>query len=123
MAVSGAFPGSKGEMEFIRYDRSRFTSATGQIQAISAYYHCNRCKRSRWPAFESLGLGPGGLSQGAGRIAAWAGAIAGGFKRSGEIVKKLSGLDLSASTLERVTEQIGHEIKKEQKAEVESALS
>lgn len=81
----------KGKMEFIRYDRSAFTSATGQIQAISAYYHCNRCKRSRWPAFESLGLGPGSLSEGAGRIAAWAGAIAGGFKRSGEIVKKLSG--------------------------------
>jgi hypothetical protein len=69
-----------------------------------------------------LGLGPGALSEGARRMASYAAAVEGGFERSTELVKRLAGLDLSASTLLRVSEQLGHQIQPLQKAEVERAF-
>ena len=115
-------PEDRASMKFIRYDRKSFITATGKIEARSAYYHCSQCQSSRWPAFERLGLGPGGLSEGARRLAAYAGAERGGFERAEALVEKLSGIELSASTIERTCEQVGSEIKQQQKAEVERAF-
>lgn len=112
----------EGTMRFIRYDRKHFITAVGRIEVRSAYYHCSQCRSSRWPAFEQLGLGPGALSEGARRMASYAAAVEGGFERSSELVKRLAGLDLSASTLLRVSEQLGHQIQQLQKAEVERAF-
>jgi hypothetical protein len=112
---------ANASLHFIRYDRKTFITATGQIAARSAYYHCPQCKSSRWPAFERLGLGPGHLSEGARRLAAYAGAERGGFERAEALVKKLSGIELSASTIERTCEPVGHEIQPQQQAEVAQA--
>ncbi len=48
-------PAGYGEMEFVRHDRVKYTSSTGQIEVRSAYYHCAMCKGSRWPVYERLG--------------------------------------------------------------------
>jgi hypothetical protein len=114
-------PEALSSLRFIRYDRKTFITATGKVEARSAYYHCSGCGSSRWPAFERLGLGPGHLSEGARRIAAYAGAERGGFERAQVLVEKLSGIELSASTIERTCEQVGRQIQQQQQAEVEQA--
>ena len=109
----------ESSMKFIRYDRKHFVTSTGEVEFRSAYYHCKNCKSSRWPAFEKLGLGVGRLSEGARRIAAFAGADRGGFTHSKALVEKLSGIELSSSTINRVCEEIGAQMKQQQKEETQ----
>ncbi len=112
-----------GQMKFVRHDRVRFTSSTGEIEVKSAYYHCRICKSSRWPLYEELGLGPGELTEVARRMVAQAGAIigGGGFERAAEVLEEFSGIWVSESTMQKVTEQVGQQIRAEQKEEVERA--
>jgi hypothetical protein len=114
---------SPSPMVFIRYDTKTFMTVAGKIQATSAYYHCAICQQSRWPAFEQLGLGPTDLSEGARRLAAFAGAAEGGFERSRKLLKRLAGLDLSKNTLHRETENLGRQIKQQQEAELTEAVA
>lgn len=116
-------PQGYGQMKFVRHDKVRYSSSTGQIEVKSAYYHCRKCKESQWPVFKELGLGPGGLTEGARRIVAQAGAIigGGGFKRAAEVLNRLSGIWVGESTMQKVTEQVGEQIRAEQNEQVEAA--
>lgn len=101
-------------MKFARYDRVRVTIMTGEIQVLSAYYHCSICTQSRWPVVDPLGWGPGGLSEGARRVVAQAGAIIGGFEQLGEVLHRVSRLRVSDSTIRRVTQEVGHALREKQ---------
>lgn len=100
-------------MSFLRYDRKTFISSCGPIEVASAYYHCTVCKSSRWPAFETFALQKGRLSEGARRLVAFAGAEEGGFEQSQKLLLRLAGIDVSESTIERYTQEVGEGIKEE----------
>lgn len=108
-------------MGFVRYERVRVTSVCGEIEVVTAYYHCSGCGQSRWPVVEAVGWSKGELTEGARRLVAQAGAIIGGFGQSGELLQRLSGLRVSDSTIRRVTEAMGAELEQQQKAELAQA--
>jgi hypothetical protein len=117
LACQCAEPG----MGFVRYERVRVTSVCGEIEVVTAYYHCSGCGQSRWPVLEAVGWAGSELTEGARRLVAHAGAIIGGFGQSGEILHRLSGWRVSDSTLRRVTEAMGVEMEQQQKEELKQA--
>lgn len=72
-----------------------------------AYYHCSDCGHGYQPWCESLRLEKGSLTPAAEELSALAGVL-GSFADGAErVLRKMSGLHLSESTIERTTEAAG----------------
>ncbi len=82
----------------------------GAITIQSAYYHCQQCGRGYHPWRETLGLSAGSLTPGGEELASLAGVL-GSFADGAErVLRKLSGVRLSESTIERITEAAGQRV-------------
>jgi hypothetical protein len=82
----------------------------GAVRVERAYYHCRQCHAGHCPRDAALGLAGSDLSRGATEVVALAGAL-GSFAEAAErTLPKLSGLRVSESTAERVTEGVGAEV-------------
>lgn len=87
-------------------------SLLGPIRVSFAYYHCAACSRGFQPWCEQLGLGSKPLSPGAEEISSLAGVL-GSFGDGAErVLRKMSGLRLSESTIQRTTETAGQRVAK-----------
>jgi hypothetical protein len=76
------------------------------------YYHCRVCGRGHVPWDVTLGLGVATLTPAASEVTSIAG-VQSSFAQSAEVtLKKLCGLRLSESTVERVTEAAGERVAK-----------
>lgn len=75
-----------------------------------AYYHCRACGRGYQPWREGLRLGEGSLTPGSEEVVSLAG-ILGSFADGAErVLRKMCGLRLSESTIERTTEAAGQRV-------------
>jgi hypothetical protein len=75
-----------------------------------AYYHCSHCGHGHQPWCERLRLGKGALTPAAEEISSLAGVL-GSFADGAErVLRKMSGLHLSESTIERTTEAAGQRV-------------
>ena len=84
----------------------------GTIRLTRCYYHCRACRQGHVPWDHELGLGVAMLSPAASEVASIAG-VQTSFAQAAEVtLKKLCGLRLSESTVERVTEAAGERLAK-----------
>jgi hypothetical protein len=74
------------------------------------YYHCEGCGRGSVPWDQALGLGATRQTPAAREVIALAGAVDSFAESADKLVGKLSGLRVSESTIQRVTEAAGAEI-------------
>ncbi len=92
--------------------RSRWVdSLLGQFQIRRHYYHCRACRHGFSPRDSQLRLDKRTLSPAAREVVSITG-IQTSFAQSSEVtLKKLCGLKISESTVERVTEDAGEQLK------------
>jgi hypothetical protein len=85
-------------------------SLFGPITYQRAYYYCRRCGRGHCPFDEHAGIPEHQLTPAVERLASLAGAVASGFDKGADLLKEMSGVRLSESTLQRTTEDVGARI-------------
>jgi hypothetical protein len=105
--------------ESARFQRWRAKSITmllGEIRIDRAYYHCGHCSHGHFPRDVQLRLGSGDLSLGAARVATLAGILASFAEAAKKTLVEMCGLHISESTVERITEQMGVEVRKQLQA-------
>jgi hypothetical protein len=80
----------------------------GPLKVARAYYYCGRCGKGSSPFDEQARLSPRKVTPAAEEVACQAGLLTDGFTEAAEkILPKQTGLHLSASTVERLTEDAG----------------
>jgi hypothetical protein len=85
-------------------------SPVGTFPLDRAYYHCRSCGAGTVPWDEALGLSRQALTPGAKELVCVAGAVDSFGEAADIVLKKLAGLRVSESTVERTSEAVGHDI-------------
>ena len=75
-----------------------------------AYYHCRSCGKGGAPWDEALGLSRQALTPGARELICIAGAVDSFGEAADMVLKKLAGLRVSESTVERTSESVGGDV-------------
>ena len=87
-------------------------SLMGEVQLKRAYFHCRDCHQGHFPFDQEVGLTTARLTPAAAEITCMAG-IQTSFAEASELtLRKMSGLRLSESTVERTTESTGERLAK-----------
>lgn len=92
---------------FVEYRPKGFVSLVGDLRLSRAYYHCGGCGRGSFPWDAILHLTTLRLTPAAEEVTALAGVQESFGKAADRTLRKLTGLRLSESTVERTTEQAG----------------
>lgn len=98
-----------GDACFKGYDSKKVTSLLGPIEYHRAYYHCAACHHGWHPTDEELRLTTS-RTGGAQEVIALAGVQEAFAECAERVLHRLSGLSVSASTVERVTEAAGERV-------------
>jgi hypothetical protein len=85
-------------------------SLLGDIRLDRAYYHCSHCHHGHFPWDETLKMSPQRLTPGAQEVTALAGIQESFGKAALRSLRKLAGLCLCESTVERTTEAAGQRL-------------
>ena len=85
-------------------------SLVGTFPLERAYYHCRSCGTGTIPWDEALGLSQQALTPGARELVCIAGVVDSFAEAAGVVLRKLSGLRVCASTVERTSEAAGYDI-------------
>ncbi len=95
---------------FVEYRCKTVQSLVGTFTLERAYYHCRSCGKGTVPWDEVLDLSRQALTPGASEVICVAGAVD-SFGEAAEVVlKKLAGLHVSESTVQRTSEAAGEDI-------------
>jgi hypothetical protein len=92
---------------FINYRPKDLISLLGDIRVARGYYHCSHCGRGQFPWDQILRISPQRLTPGAQEVVCLAGIQESFGKAAERTLRKLAGLRLSESTVERTTESAG----------------
>jgi hypothetical protein len=92
---------------FVEHREKDIVSLLGTVRFSRCYYHCGHCHHGHFPWDETLRLSPQRLSPGAQEVVCLAGIQESFGKAAGRTLRKLAGLCLSESTVERATEATG----------------
>ena len=92
-------------------------TVNGPVPLERACYHCPHCHSGLCPYDTDLGLTDDRLSPATRPLVALAGALA-PFKQAEDVLRRLAGLRLSASTCRRITEAAGDRLRQQQVAGV-----
>jgi hypothetical protein len=85
-------------------------SLFGPLRYQRAYYYCRRCGKGQYPFDAQAGLPEHQLTPAVERLASLAGGVSPSFEKGAELLDEMSGVDLSESTVERTTEDVGARI-------------
>jgi hypothetical protein len=85
-------------------------SLLGPITYRRAYYYCRRCGKGQCPFDSHAGIPEHNITPAVERLASLAGGVASSFEKAAELLDEMSGIDLSESTVERTTEDVGARI-------------
>ena len=110
--VGGHRPcGCGASQQFEGYRRRCVETLVGSVCLQRAYYWCEGCGQSATPADTLLRVEGGQFSEGMRKVICWAGAQM-PFAKAAEGISECSGgrLKVSASTVRRLSEQVGGEI-------------
>jgi hypothetical protein len=102
------------KMRMIRQMPRTVMSLLGELRFTRRHYYCDRCRKSRWPFDEEMGIG-GGWTEGAVRLMTRAGATE-SFEEARKSLKELAEMQVSGDTIRTVTEGIARDIEAEQEA-------
>ena len=89
----------------------RIISLLGEMPLKRAYYHCPECGQGYFPLDEEVGLGASHLTPAASEVTCLAGVQTSFAQASETTLRKMCGLRLSESTVERTTESAGERLK------------
>lgn len=82
----------------------------GDVRVERPYYHCRECHQGHVPLDQEVGLTAARLTPAAAEVACIAG-VQTSFAQAAEVtLKKMCGLRLSESTIERTTESTGERL-------------
>jgi hypothetical protein len=95
---------------FVSYRPKQFVSLVGDIRFFRGYYHCGHCQRGHFPWDELLRLSPQQLTPAAQEVAALAGIQESFGKAADRTLRKLAGIRVCESTVERTTEGAGERL-------------
>lgn len=95
---------------FVEYRPKTVQSLVGSFPVARAYYHCRSCGAGTVPWDEALGLSPRALTPGAREVVCLAGAVDSFGEAADVVLRKLSGLRASESTVRRASEEAGRDI-------------
>src|SRR3972149_9063661 len=105
-------PHCQRDARFVQRRGKWCESLLGPLRIQRCYYHCRGCGRGHVPWDRQLGLGARALTPAASEVTSIAG-VQNSFAQSSEVtLRKLCGLRLSESTVERVTEAAGGRVAK-----------
>lgn len=96
--------------KFHSYQVRRVVTAHGPIRVSRAYYYCHRCRQSYIPYDSALGL-IDEISPGFKPLVCLAGVLAAFQHAADDILKRFTGVRLSASTVLRTTEGEGERLR------------
>lgn len=90
-----------------------FVGLMGEMRLDRAYYHCAHCQAGHVPWEKELGMvSVRRLTPGAEQVVALGGVLDAFGETADRVVRKMSGLRLSESTVERTTEDAGRRVVK-----------
>src|SRR5207244_6533124 len=87
-----------------------FVSHIGDIRFRRSYYHCQECGHGFFPWDATLRLSPQRLTPGAEEVATLAGIQESFGKAAQRTLRKMAGIRLCESTVERTTEAAGERL-------------
>src|SRR5205807_2125416 len=94
----------------VGYRPKTVASLVGTVGLQRAYYHCRHCRHGHVPWDEVLGLDRTASTPGLCEVIGIAGAVD-SFAEAGEVVlRKMAGVRVSESTVQRTSEAIGQDI-------------
>jgi hypothetical protein len=96
--------------KFHSYQRRRVLTVHGAVQVARAYYYCHRCHQSFIPYDAAVGL-RGEISPGFRPLVCLAGTLAPFADAAEDIVRRYTGIRLSASTVLRCAEGEGERLR------------
>jgi hypothetical protein len=88
-------------------------SLLGEVRLSRSYYYCSHCHTSQQPWDDKLGLGKRRVTPGAEELASLAGTLTGFESAAERTLWRMSGIRLSESTVERITEDAGQRLGEE----------
>jgi hypothetical protein len=103
-------PHCRESARFVEYRPKTVLSLMGAVRLPRAYYHCRSCGAGTVPWDDRLGLTRQALSPGARELVCLAGAVDSFAEAADVVLRKLAGLHVSESTVERTSEAAGHDI-------------
>jgi len=95
---------------FVEYRPKTVQSLVGDFPLERAYYHCRSCGTGTVPWDQTLGLSSRALTPGAKELVCIAGAVDSFAEAADVVLRKLAGLRVSESTVERTSEAVGDDI-------------
>ena len=114
---SSSCPHCLSPARFLYYLSRSLLTVNGPLTVSRAYYHCEHCHHGHCPWDHILGLGDDRLSAATRPLVALAGTLA-PFQQGEEVLRRLAGLQVSASTCRRVTETAGDRLRQQYAAGV-----
>ena len=103
-------PHCQESARFVSYRPKRIVSLVGDLKVERGYYHCGSCGQGHFPWDEVLRLSPQRLTPAAQEVTALAGIQESFGKAAERTLRKLAGITLSESTVERTTEAAGDQL-------------
>jgi hypothetical protein len=103
-------PHCRESARFVEYRPKTVQSMVGVFPLERAYYHCRSCGKGTIPWDETLGLSRPALTPGARELVSIAGAVDSFGEAAAVVLRKLAGLRVSESTVERTSETAGRDI-------------
>jgi hypothetical protein len=88
-------------------------SLLGPIRVPGAYYHCRHCRSGHQPGHDRLGRAGRALTPAAEEIVSLAGVLGSFADGSQRVLRKMAGLRLSESTVQRTTEDAGCRVREQ----------
>ena len=110
-----------GWKRFVGHRQREVHTLYGWIKLRRAYYHCPKCGTGCAPYDHQSGLGPEQLSPGLAQVCCLL-TVDDSFAESARKVRELFGRDVSANTVERLAQQVGAEVVRQQEQELEDCL-
>jgi hypothetical protein len=111
-----------GSMKFVQHRKRDIHTVYGWVTIHRAYYYCYECGKGVFPYDRDSGIGSEQLSPGLARTCLLL-AVDDSFEQTSRKVSALVGQDVSDTTIERVVQQVGSKVLKQQDQELEDFLS
>lgn len=85
-------------------------SLCGPITYRRAYYYCRRCGKGLCPFDRHAGMPAQQLTPAVEQLASLAGGVSPSFEKAADLLREMSGVRLSESSVQRTTEDVGRRI-------------
>ena len=102
-------PHCSEDAKFVGYRSCRPTCLFGKIVYERAYYYCRHCKSGWFPTDAEFGI-EGHQTSGAREVISLLGVLEPFEPSAQQVLPRLTGLSVSASTVQRTTESVGEDV-------------